>query len=59
MTDTEGKILMELARIGDNTNREVCKIADNYGIDRNRAIQVFMECYERANTGYDFSDISV
>ena len=59
MTDLEGKILMELAAVGDKTNREVCKIADKYGIDRNKAIEVFMKCHTRANEGYDFSDLEV
>lgn len=48
---------MELAMVGDKSNKEVCRIADKYGIDRNRAIQVFMQCYARVNEGYDFSDI--
>lgn len=59
MTDIEVKILMEMAEVGDKANREVCRIADKYGIDRNRAIQVFMKCYTRSNEGYDFSDIEV
>lgn len=59
MTDTERKILMELAMVGDKANREVCKIADKYGIDRNKAIEVFMKCHTNANSGYDFSDMDI
>lgn len=59
MTDIEGKMLMELAMVGYKTNKEVCKIADKYGIDRNRAIQLFMQCHTRANEGYDFSDVNL
>lgn len=58
MKDIERKILMELAMVGNKTNKEVCKIADKYGIDRNKAIQVFMQSHAKANEGYDFSDMN-
>lgn len=55
MTDKEKTFLVKLAEIGNETNKKICKMADEYGYDRNEVMAIFLKIYAKTNAEFDFT----